>query len=145
MGTGLPGQAGFTPGFAKERTPGQAQRRPWRLSGAVTVSLAALGWVMLAAGGGGLASFTELPLLLLMFAAMYFLLIAPNQKKQKQWQSQLAALKPGDRVTTTGGLRGTIVSIREDVLIVKTQPDGVKFEIVKNAIAAVTTEETAKS
>lgn len=109
----------------------------------MTVSLAALGWVL--AAGGGLSSFTGLPLLLLMFAAMYFLLIAPNQKKQKQWQSQLSALKPGDRVTTTGGMRGTVVSIREDVLVVKTQPDGVKFEIVKNAISAVTTDEAAKS
>jgi preprotein translocase subunit YajC len=95
--------------------------------------------------GGGLSSFTGLPLLLLMFAAMYFLLIAPNQKKQKQWQSQLAALKVGDRVTTTGGLRGTIVSIREDVLVLKTQPDGVKFEIAKNAISAVTTDDVVKS
>ena len=94
------------------------------------------------AAGGGLASFTGLPLLLIMFAAMYFLLIAPNQKKQKQWQTQLSALKPGDRVTTTGGLRGTVVSIKDDVLLLRTQPDGVKFEIVKTAIAAVTTEET---
>ena len=99
-----------------------------------------------AGGGGGLASFTGLPLLLVMFAAMYFLLIAPNQKKQKQWQTQLAALKTGDRVTTNGGMRGTVVSIKDDILIVRTQPDGVKFEIVKTAIAAVTTDETpAKS
>ena len=97
------------------------------------------------AAGGGLASFTGLPLILLMFAAMYFLLIAPNQKKQKQWASQLAALKVGDKVTTTGGLRGTVVSVKEDVLIVKTQPDGVKFEIVKTAISAVTTEDAVKS
>ena len=107
----------------------------------VTVSLSALGWVLAAGGAGGLASFTGLPLLLIMFAAMYFLLIAPNQKKQKQWQTQLAALKPGDRVTTTGGLRGTVISIKDDVLLLRTQPDGVKFEIVKTAIAAVTTEE----
>ena len=92
-----------------------------------------------------LGSFTGLPLLLLMFAAMYFLLIAPNQKKQKQWQTQLSALKPGDRVTTNGGIRGTVVSIREDVLVLKTQPDGVKFEIVKTAISAVTTEDAVKS
>ena len=112
----------------------------------VTVSLAALGWIVLAAGGGGgFASFTGLPLLLVMFAAMYFLLIAPNQKKQKKWQSQLAALKPGDRVTTTGGLRGTIVSIKDDSLIVRTLPDGVKLEMVKSAVAAVTTEEVTKS
>ncbi len=111
----------------------------------MTVSLSALSWIVAAAGGGGLASFTGLPLILLMFAAMYFLLIAPNQKKQRQWQTQLSALKTGDRVTTTGGLRGTVVSIKDDVFIVRTQPDGVKFEIVKSAIAAVTTEETVKT
>lgn len=113
----------------------------------MTVSLAALNWILLAGGqaGGGLGSFSSLPLLLLMFAALYFLLIAPNQRKQKKWQGQLAALKPGDRVTTTGGMRGTVLSIKDDVLIVKTQPDGVKFEIVKSAIAAVTTDEAVKS
>lgn len=95
--------------------------------------------------GAGLGSFTSLPLLLLMFAAMYFLLIAPNQKKQKQWAAQLAALKLGDRVTTNGGLRGTVVSLRDETIILKTQPDGVKFEIVKTAIAAVTTEDVVKA
>ncbi len=107
----------------------------------VTVSLGfgALGSVLLA--GVGLSSFTGLPLLLIMFAAMYFLLIAPNQKKQKTWQAQLSAIKTGDRVTTNGGLRGTVVSLKDDAVILKTQPDGVKFEIVKTAIAAVTTED----
>ena len=100
---------------------------------------------LLAAGNGGpaglLGSLTGLPLLLIMFAAMYFFLIAPNQKKQKQWQAQLAALKTGDRVTTTGGLRGTVVSLKDDVLVLRTFPDGVKLECVKTAIAAVTTED----
>ena len=101
-------------------------------------------WVALAAGLN-LGQFSSLPLLLLMFAAMYFLLIAPNQKKQKQWQAQLSALKLGDRVTTSGGLRGTVVSLKDDAVVVKTQPDGVKFEIVKTAIAAVTTEDVART
>ncbi len=109
------------------------------------VSVGALGFAMLAAvGGGGLASFTGLPLLLLMFAAMYFLLIAPNQKKQKQWQGQLAAIKAGDKVTTNGGMRGTVVSVKDDAVIVRMAPDNLKFEIVKSAIAAVTTEEDVK-
>lgn len=86
-----------------------------------------------------------LPLLLLMFVAMYFLLIAPNQRKQKAWQSMLSKIKAGDRVTTNGGIRGTVVSIKDDVLIVKTAPDGVKLEMVKSAIAAVTTDEESKS
>ena len=89
----------------------------------------------------GLGSLGGLPLLLLMFVAMYFLLIAPNQRKQKQWQQMLANLKQGDKVTTNGGIRGTIVSVKDDVLIVKCAPDNVKLEMVKSAIAAVTTEE----
>lgn len=101
--------------------------------------------VLVGSGTGGFGSFAGLPLLLLMFAAMYFLLIAPNQKKQRVWQAQLSAVKPGDRVTTTGGLRGTIISLKDDSVILKTQPDGVKFEIVKTAIAAVTTDDLLKS
>ena len=102
-----------------------------------------MGFAVLA-GGAGLGQFGGIPLLLLMFVAMYFLLIAPNQRKQKTWAAMLAALKPGDRVTTNGGLRGVILTIKDDVLIVRTQPDGVKLEFVKSAIAAVTTDEGSK-
>ena len=97
------------------------------------------------AAAGAFSSLGGLPLLLLMFVAMYFLLIAPNQRKQKQWQQMLSQLKPGDKVTTNGGIRGTIVSVKDDVLIVKCAPDNVKLEMVKSAIAAVTTEEEPKS
>ena len=97
------------------------------------------------AAGGALGSLGGLPLLLLMFVAMYFLLIAPNQRKQKQWQQMLGNLKVGDKVTTNGGMRGTIVSVKDDVLVIRTAPDNVKFEIVKSAIAAVTTEDAPKS
>jgi preprotein translocase subunit YajC len=99
----------------------------------------------MAAAGGVFGSLGGLPLLLLMFVAMYFLLIAPNQRKQKQWQQMLSQIKPGDKVTTNGGIRGTIVSVKDDVLIVKCAPDNVKLEMVKSAIAAVTTEEEPKS
>jgi preprotein translocase subunit YajC len=94
---------------------------------------------------GMLGSLGSLPLLLLFFVAMYFLLFAPQQKKQKQWQAMLAQIKQGDKVTTTGGLRGTVITVKDDVLILKVQPDGVKLEIVKSAIAAVTTEEEKKA
>jgi preprotein translocase subunit YajC len=57
----------------------------------------------------------------------------------------LSQLKPGDKVTTNGGIRGTIISVKDDVLIVKCAPDNVKLEMVKSAIAAVTTEEAPKS
>ena len=70
-------------------------------------------------------------------------MIAPNQKKQKQWQAMLGGLKTGDRVTSNGGLRGTILQVKDDSVIVRVQPDGVKLEFVKSSIAAVTTEEAA--
>lgn len=78
---------------------------------------------------------------IVMIAGLYFLMIAPNQKKQKVWQQMLSELKSGDRVTTNGGLRGTVVQVKEDIVIVRIQPDGVKLEFVKSSIAAVTTEE----
>ena len=96
---------------------------------------------MAASGGSILSQLGGIPLLLLMFVAMYFLLIAPNQRKQKAWAAMLAGLKPGDRVTTNGGIRGVILSVKDDLLVLRTQPDGVKLEFVKSSIAAVTTEE----
>jgi len=86
-----------------------------------------------------------LPFLLLMFVAMYFLMVVPNQKKQKAWAEMLGKLKTGDKVTTNGGIRGTIVSVKDDVLVLKVAPDNVKMEIVKSAIASVTTDEVAKA
>ncbi len=68
----------------------------------------------------------------------------PNQRKQKAWNTMLASLKSGDKVTTNGGIKGTIISVKDDTLVVRTQPDGVKLEFVKSAIAAVTTDD-AKS
>ena len=92
-------------------------------------------------GTGGFGAFGgTLPFVLMMVVLMYFLLIAP-QKKQKVWQQMLSALKPGDKVTTNGGIRGVIVSVKDDVLVIRTAPDNVKLEFVKSAIAAVTTDE----
>ena len=84
-----------------------------------------------------------LPLLLI--PVLYLVMIRPQQKRQKQWQSMLSSVKPGDKVTTAGGIRGTILSIKDDVMIVKVAPDGIKMEIAKSAIASVTTQETSAS
>jgi len=93
--------------------------------------------------GGGLGSLGSLALPILFFVALYFLMIAPNQRKQKKWQEMLGQLKSGDRVTTNGGLRGTVLTVKDDVVVLRVQPDGVKLEFVKSAIAAVTTDEQA--
>jgi preprotein translocase subunit YajC len=92
---------------------------------------------------GGLGSMGSLALPILFFVVLYFLMIAPNQKKQKKWQEMLGQLKSGDRVTTNGGIRGTVLSVKDDVVVLRVQPDGVKLEFVKSAIATVTTDEQA--
>ncbi|HZY60934.1 MAG TPA: preprotein translocase subunit YajC [Edaphobacter sp.] len=91
-----------------------------------------------------MGTLSGLALPILFFIALYVLMIVPNQRKQKKWQQMLAALKTGDRVTTNGGIRGTIVSVKDDVLVLRVQPDGVKLEFAKQAIAAVTTDVPAE-
>jgi preprotein translocase subunit YajC len=86
--------------------------------------------------GSGL---TMLPILLII-PVLYFVMIRPQQKRQKQWQQMLAAIKAGDRVTTAGGIRGIILSIKDDVIVIRVAPDGIKLEVSKNAIASVTTD-----
>ena len=100
-------------------------------------------WLQSAPGGFGLGNLGGLALPILFFVVLYFLMIAPNQRKQKKWQLMLEQLKSGDRVTTNGGIRGTILTVKDDAVILRVQPDGVKLEFAKNAIAAVTTDEPA--
>ncbi len=84
-----------------------------------------------------------LPLLLI--PVLYLVMIRPQQKRQKQWQSMLSSIKSGDKVTTAGGIRGTIISIKDDTIIIKVAPDGIKMEVAKNAIASVTTQESSSA
>jgi len=106
----------------------------------VTTSFAMLA-AMPAGGGSGL---TMLPLLLLV-PLMYFVMIRPQQKRQKQWQQMLSSIKAGDKITTAGGIRGIILSIKDDAVIIRVAPDNLKLEVAKNAIASVTTQDTSGS
>jgi preprotein translocase subunit YajC len=98
--------------------------------------LTSIALFLAAAGPQGYVAF--LPFLLII-AVFYLMLVRPNQKKQKQWQEMLSGLKPGDRITTTGGMRGTITSLRDDVIQLKLPPDSIRVEVLKSAIASVTT------
>ena len=80
----------------------------------------------------------------LMIGVVYLMMIRPQQKKQKLWTQMLSDLKTGDKITTTGGIRGTIISLKDDALVIRVAPDGIKIEVVKSAIAAVTTQEEGK-
>ena len=82
---------------------------------------------------------------LLMIPILYLLMIRPQQRRQKQWQAMLGSIKTGDRVTTAGGIRGIIMSIKDDTIIIRVAPDNLKLEVAKSAIASVTQEDLSGS
>ena len=98
-------------------------------------------------GGAGM---TSLLMMVGIFAVFYVLLIMPQQKRQKKWQEMLTNLKAGDRVTTTGGIVGIILSIKQaegtdtGSIILRVNPDNLKIEVARNAIASVTVDDSAK-
>ncbi len=100
--------------------------------------------MMAVPGFGAGAPGIQLLLPVLMIGVVYLMMIRPQQKKQKQWTQMLSELKTGDRITTTGGIRGTILSLKDDALVIRVAPDGIKIEVVKSAIASVTTQEEGK-
>jgi len=102
----------------------------------VTTSLA-----LLAAEPAGGGSSIPMLLPLLLIPVLYLVMIRPQQKRQKQWQEMLGNIKAGDRVTTAGGIRGIILSIKDDVIIIRVAPDNIKLEVTKTAIASVTTQD----
>jgi len=83
-------------------------------------------------GGGGLIQF--LPIILL-FVGMWFLIIAPQRKRQKEHDAMLKALKTGDEIVTSGGIFGTITNVKDDRLVVKIA-DNTKVEIGKTFVAS---------
>ena len=105
--------------------------------------MSVLAILMFQAGGlGSMSGLSSLALPVVFIAAMYFLMIAPNQKKQKVWQEMLTTIKTGDRVTTSGGLRGVVLQVKDDVVVLRVQPDNIKLEFVKSAITSVSTEDS---
>ena len=69
--------------------------------------------------------------ILLMFAIFYFLLIRPQQKKQKQHDVMVKSLKKGDRVVTSGGLIGVIHTLQDDYVVIKTGETDTKIEVLR--------------
>jgi preprotein translocase subunit YajC len=76
-----------------------------------------------------------LPMVLL-FGAMYFFMIAPQRKKQKEHEKMLAALTSGDEVVTTGGIYGVITNVKEDRFVVRVA-DNTKIEVGKAFVQTV--------
>lgn len=84
--------------------------------------------------------------LIAIFAVFYLLLIMPQQRRQKKWQAMLGELKTGDKVVTSGGIRGTIIALRDDFIHLRVPPDNLRIEVSRSSVVSVTTgEEVAKT
>lgn len=87
---------------------------------------------------------TFLPLILLM-VVLYFFMLRPQQKREKELQQMRASLEVGDDVITGGGIIGTVVSIKEDTVVIETSGDRNKIRILRAAVQRRDTEEAKAS
>ena len=84
--------------------------------------------------GDSSSTLIMLGFLVFMFVVFYFLIIRPQRKRQQDQQAILAALKPGDRIITIGGIYGQIESINEDNMVIKVE-SGTNLRIARQAVA----------
>ena len=93
------------------------------------------------AAGGGLL--TMLPMIGAIVLIFYFLIIRPQNKRQRESKAMLQALKKGDKVVTAGGIHGQVTAVKEHTVTVKVD-DSTKIEFSKSSISSVTTEKSAQ-
>jgi preprotein translocase subunit YajC len=89
---------------------------------------------------GGLGALGGLLPMLLIIAVFYMLLIRPQQKRQRELQETISQLKPGDRIVTTGGVIGTITTIRDTSFLIRSADKSI-LEIARSSVAGIDEEE----
>ena len=87
---------------------------------------------------GGMGS--TILMLVMMIAVFYFMLIRPENKRKKEAEQMRSAVKKGDKITTIGGIVGTVVDVKENNIVIETSADQVRIELAKWALS---TNETA--
>ena len=95
-----------------------------------------------ATAAGGMTS--TIIMLVMMMAVFYFMLIRPENKRKKEAEEMRSAVKTGDKITTIGGIVGTVVNVKEDKLVIETGADQVRIELAKWAMSTNETAEEAK-
>ncbi len=70
-------------------------------------------------------------MLVAMFAIMYFMLIRPENKRKKEAEELRASIRKGDKITTIGGIVGTVVDVKENNVVIETSADKVRIELAK--------------
>lgn len=89
---------------------------------------------------GGWGTLTGFLPIVLIIGVFYVMLIRPQQKRQRELQEMISALKTGDRVVTTGGVIGTITSIKDTSLLIRSADKSI-LEIARSAVAGIEGEE----
>ena len=84
-----------------------------------------------------LAQYGGIFLIVIMFVAMYFLMIRPQKKQEKEVNDMRNNLQVGDEITTIGGIIGKIISIKEETVMIETGHDRTKIRILKTAVRNV--------
>ena len=95
-----------------------------------------------ATAAGGMTS--TIIMLVMMMAVFYFMLIRPENKRKKEAEEMRSAVKTGDKITTIGGIVGTVVNVKEDKLVIETGADQVRIELAKWAMSTNETAAEAK-
>ena len=90
---------------------------------------------------GGMMS--SIVMMVAMLAIMYFMLIRPENKRKKEAEQMRSAVRKGDKITTIGGIVGTIVDVKESRVVIETSADQVRIELEKWAISSNETAEEA--
>ena len=97
-----------------------------------------------AVAGAGMGS--TMVMLVAMFAILYFMMIRPENKRKKEAEAMRSAVKKGDKITTIGGIVGTVVDVKENNIVVETSADQVRIEFAKWALSSnETAAEAAKA
>ncbi len=84
--------------------------------------------------GSGMLS--TILMLVVMLGIFYFLMIRPENKRKKEAEQMRSSIKTGDKITTIGGIVGTVVSVKDDKIVIETSADQVRVEFVKWAISS---------
>ncbi len=95
--------------------------------------------------GGSSGSYVQILMIVGVFAVFYLLIIRPQRKKQKDTKKMLEAVKKGDKVTSIGGIRGTVKNVMESSVIVEVDNKGATLEFSKSAIGTVDNVGTVKA
>lgn len=85
---------------------------------------------------GGPPGWTMLPYLAIMLVVLYFLTIRPQQKKQREQNELLKTLKSGDKILTTSGILGTVITVKEKSVTMRSADS--KFEVTKSSVVEIT-------